>query len=129
MSTAQPKPAAPSLPSLPNWQPIGAASALQSAALGLRFELNLHGKPMPAFAVRYEGQAFAYLNQCAHVAMELDWQPGHFFDLEQRYLMCATHGAVYEPTTGVCVAGPCTGKKLIPIQIKELDGTLYAAAP
>ena len=30
---------------------------------------------LPAFVIRHDGQAHAYLNRCAHVAMELDWQP------------------------------------------------------
>lgn len=111
-----------------DWQPIAGVHSLTDEAAGLRFEIDYRGKVTPAFVVRYKGQAYAYLNQCAHVAMELDWQPGQFFDIDQRYLMCATHAAMYEPTTGHCVAGPCTGKKLIPLKLKEQDGTLYAAS-
>ena len=113
-----------------DWQPIGTTKDLADAGLGLRFEIQVRGgQTMPAFAVRYQGQPYAYLNQCAHVAMELDWQPGHFFDGDCRYLMCATHAALYEPATGRCVAGPCAGKQLTPLKLKELNGTLYAAAP
>jgi nitrite reductase/ring-hydroxylating ferredoxin subunit len=111
----------------PTWQRVGDAAAVQDGAQGQRFEISYRGRTMPAFAVRYQGQAFAYLNQCAHVAMELDWQPGQFFDGEQRYLICATHAALYEPATGHCVAGPCVGKKLIPLKLKEHNGHLYAA--
>ncbi len=109
------------------WQLVGSAAALQDGPQGVRFEMMGKGGAVPAFVVRYQGQAVAYLNQCAHVAMELDWQPGHFFDNEQRYLICATHAALYEPTTGHCVAGPCIGKKLTPLKLKEHNGHLYAA--
>jgi nitrite reductase/ring-hydroxylating ferredoxin subunit len=27
-------------------------------------------------------------------------------------LVCANHGAKFEPHTGVCVGGPCVGKRL-----------------
>jgi nitrite reductase/ring-hydroxylating ferredoxin subunit len=33
---------------------------------------------VPAFAVRFEGRVYAYLNRCAHVPIELDWLPGRF---------------------------------------------------
>ena len=34
--------------------------------------------------------------------MEMDWQPNRFFDDTGRWLLCATHGAVYQPDTGEC---------------------------
>ncbi len=65
------------------------------------------------FFVRYDGnRPFGYLNQCAHVPMELDWSEGKFFESSGLYLMCATHGAIYEPDTGKCVGGPCRGARL-----------------
>jgi nitrite reductase/ring-hydroxylating ferredoxin subunit len=79
---------------------------------------------LPAFVIQYEHQYFAYLNRCAHVAMELDWNPGEIFDEEQQHLICATHYAVYDPKSGRCLGGPCPkGSKLIalPIFFKE-DG-------
>jgi len=42
-------------------------------------------------------------------APELDWQPGEFFDIAGVYLVCSTHGAIFEPNSGLCVAGPCRG--------------------
>jgi nitrite reductase/ring-hydroxylating ferredoxin subunit len=58
--------------------------------------------------------------------MEMDWQAGQFFDFDAQYLMCATHGALYEPATGLCIAGPCIGKSLEPVPIVFYDNTLYA---
>jgi nitrite reductase/ring-hydroxylating ferredoxin subunit len=57
--------------------------------------------------------------------MEMDWRPGQFFDESGRWLMCATHGALFEPSNGHCVAGPCVGKALIPILCTEQDGVVY----
>ena len=109
------------------WQLIDEAKNLVDGGAGLRFEVASNEQTLPAFVVQYEGQKVAYLNQCAHVAMELDWQHGVFFDLDQRFIMCATHGALYDPESGDCVAGPCPGAKLIPVPLMHLDGHLYAA--
>lgn len=88
------------------------------------FDVNYAGQTCRAFAVRFQGQPHAYLNRCSHVAMELDWQPDRFFDDTGRWLMCATHGAVYEPATGECRGGPCRGG-LFKIELLELDGVIH----
>ncbi len=81
---------------------------------------------LPAFVIQFEDQYFAYLNRCAHVSMELDWNPGEVFDQEQQYLVCATHYAVYEPRTGSCIQGPCPkGAKLISLPITIKEGVIY----
>ena len=86
---------------------ICASRELVDSGRGVRFEIEYFGEAAPAFAVRYRGRAHAYLNRCAHVAMELDWQEGVFFDADGRDLVCATHGALYEPSSGRCLGGPC----------------------
>ena len=81
---------------------------------------------LPAFVIRYDGQAHAYLNRCAHVAMELDWQPGQFFTLDKTALICASHDAQYLPDTGECISGPCPhGATLIKLNIEEKDGKIF----
>ena len=59
---------------------ICASAELAEGGRGVRFEAALKGRVRSAFVVRYDGAARAYLNQCAHVPVELDWQPGVFFD-------------------------------------------------
>lgn len=101
-------------------QSICAGDALQDGGNGVRFDVLLGGRRTPAFVVRYGGRVYGYLNQCAHVPMELDWSEGKFFDMTGLYLMCATHGAIYEPDTGRCVGGPCRGASLQPLHVEEL---------
>ena len=92
---------------------ICAASDLLEGGAGVRFTLEQGDhEPLHAFAVRHGGQVRAFLNQCAHVPVELDWQPGEFFDDERRFLVCATHGALYHPGDGRCAGGPCRGRGL-----------------
>jgi nitrite reductase/ring-hydroxylating ferredoxin subunit len=92
---------------------------------GVRFDVDIGGKSRPGFAVRYNGRAHAYLNTCPHMGTELDWQPGEFFDVSGLYLICATHGAVFIPETGLCSAGPCKGMRLIRMPIVENDGSIF----
>ncbi len=123
------------MPDASVWQALPDATGLQDGGAGVRFEVQVkqatHGglsaPTLPAFAVKHGGQVYAYLNQCAHVAMEMDWQAGQFFDFDAQYIMCATHGALYEPATGRCIAGPCVGKQLKPIALHYYDQTLYAS--
>jgi nitrite reductase/ring-hydroxylating ferredoxin subunit len=104
---------------------ICAASALVNSGRGVRFEVEYFGEPAPAFAIRYKGTVHAYLNRCAHVAMELDWQEGVFFDYAGRDLLCSTHGATYDTQTGRCLGGPCNRTPLVKLRVEERDGNVY----
>ncbi|MGO4305416.1 Rieske (2Fe-2S) protein [Cupriavidus sp. RAF12] len=101
------------------------ADELADGGAGVRFTVKVEARKIGAFVVRYDGAAHAYLNQCAHVPMELDWQEGHFFDSTGLYLMCATHGATYAPDTGLCVGGPCRGAALVKLRTEEREGAVY----
>lgn len=104
---------------------IGTSLELVDGGPGLRFTVERHGRLVPAFAIRYRGQVFAYLNECAHVPVELDCQPGEFFDHSKLYLICAMHGALYAPDTGQCLLGRCRGRGLMPVAVREAHGNLY----
>lgn len=86
------------------------------------FEVLAPDGRQSAFAIRFEGRVHAYLNRCRHQPAEMDWQPGRFFDASGRYLICSLHGATYEPSNGLCVAGPCTGARLTPLLVEEHEG-------
>ena len=101
------------------------SAALADSGRGVRFEVEYFGRPAPAFAVRYRGRVHAYLNRCAHVAMELDWQEGVFFDAEGRDLLCSTHGATYDSQSGRCVGGPCNRTPLVKLRVDERNGKVY----
>ncbi len=103
---------------------ICSSAELVDSGDGVRFEVELDGRAEAAFAVRYDGRVHAYLNRCAHMPMELDWKLGRFFDAEGLLLVCSTHGALYAPDTGNCLAGPCTGP-LMRLAIAEREGRVY----
>ena len=104
---------------------ICSSAALEEGGKGMRFTVQTTNGTAPAFAVRFDGKVYAYLNRCAHVPVELDWMDGAFFDYSKLYLICATHGATYLPETGVCVQGPCVGKQLTPLTVEERDGQIF----
>jgi nitrite reductase/ring-hydroxylating ferredoxin subunit len=84
-----------------------------------------YGRPARAFALRFDGTVRAYVNRCAHVPAEMDWQPGEFLDTGRRWILCSIHGAAYEPADGRCVGGPCGRGRLQPIAVEEIDGEVY----
>jgi nitrite reductase/ring-hydroxylating ferredoxin subunit len=98
---------------------------LAEGGKGVRFEVRRENGVEPAFAIRHGGKPFAYTNRCGHVPVELDWQPGEFFDYSGLYLICATHGALYAPETGRCVTGRCAGKGLQSIPVREHSGKIF----
>lgn len=104
---------------------ICVSAALEEGGKGVRFPLTAGGENATGFAVRYNGTAHAYLNRCAHVPIELDWNEGQFFESSGLFLMCSTHGAIYAPETGRCEGGPCRGGRLRPITVMERDNQIF----
>jgi len=76
------------------------------------------------FVIRWRGALRAYRNRCPHAGSPIDWPENRFFDLSGEYLMCGTHGAVFRPEDGVCIAGPCGGRALAPVPIREEAGSI-----
>ena len=101
------------------------SAALPERGTGIRFTIAAAGGEEKGFAVRHGGTVCAYVNRCPHLGTELDWQPGEFFELTGLYLVCSTHGALFEPRTGYCVAGPCRGASLEPLEVRERDGRVF----
>ena len=91
---------------------------------GVRFAIDASGDEK-GFVVRHMGRVAGFVNRCPHVGTELDWNPGEFFEETGLYLICSTHGALFEPNNGYCVAGPCRGASLQPLEIGERDGGVY----
>jgi len=118
---------------------ICASDALIDGENGFRFQIRTSDiadrvggvdhrldETLPAFLIRYDSVAHAYLNRCAHVAMELDWQPGQFFTQDKTAIICASHDAQYEPSTGACISGPCPrGATLVKLDVEEKNGQIF----
>ena len=80
------------------------------------------------FVVNFDGDYYAYVNHCIHAGTPLDWWPNEFFSDDRRFLMCGTHGSLYDPGTGKCAGGPCTGGSLFPLHVEVASGRLIVTA-
>jgi len=101
---------------------ICASDQLVDGGDGVRFEASIGGRTEPAFVVRFDGQVYAYVNRCAHIGYEMDWQPGKFFDADGLRLVCAVHGWSYEPDTGRAPGGYAA---LTRLPVEEREGAVF----
>jgi nitrite reductase/ring-hydroxylating ferredoxin subunit len=86
------------------------------------FQFERGGVKHEGFVARFQGKVVAYENVCRHLPIALDAGDGQFFDPERKHFFCQSHGAIYEPLTGLCVRGPCEGAKLKPVTVREHGG-------
>lgn len=80
-------------------------------------------------AVRWGDRVFGWINSCPHVGVPLNMEPDQFLDFTGNYLLCSYHGAIFVPTTGRCIRGPCKGQSLRPFSLSVSDGMVVASAP
>lgn len=93
------------------------------------FELENDGQPVNVFVVHKDGNFYAYINSCPHTGVMLEWLENEFLDIENNFIQCSTHGALFEINSGHCVAGPCAGDHLTPIKHHIRDNDLYIDLP
>lgn len=93
-----------------------------------RFELPEHPYGYSLCLVHVDGVVAAYINSCPHTDAPMDWSPGEFLTSNGRYIQCSLHGALFEPDTGACVAGPCRGDQLRMVPTVIDSGIVYLDA-
>jgi nitrite reductase/ring-hydroxylating ferredoxin subunit len=109
-----------------SWRCIGGAlQPGQTAA----FHLARAGRAVPAFIVNHRGRHYAYVNRCPHAGTALDERRNDFWSADGRHLECGTHGAVFEPETGICVEGPCPGARLTGLVVGRDGDALIVTCP
>jgi len=76
--------------------------------------------PLRGFVVRVGAEIRGYVNDCPHAHHPLNLLPHRFLTADGALIVCASHGALFEKLTGVCVAGPCAGAYLrsVPLLIE-----------
>lgn len=85
--------------------------------------------PFRGFVVRRRGGVFAYANVCPHRGHPLNLEPDGFLLPDGSLLRCASHGALFVPENGLCIAGPCAGRRLTPLECRISDGLVLVRAP
>jgi len=82
-----------------------------------------------AFLVNYQGTFHAYVNRCRHMTTPLDFVRYQFLTEDGRHLVCLTHGALYDPDSGLCVEGPCKGLALYRLPVLVEQGEVLVGCP
>lgn len=104
-----------------------------AAAVGpggtLTFRLRCGGRVVDGFVVNHDGAHRAWVNRCPHAGTTLDLWPNEFYTEDGRSLVCATHGALFDPLSGTCTAGPCAGDALEPLPLRRDGDDLVVRCP
>ena len=79
------------------------------------------------FVTRVGGVVAGWVDRCPHAAMPLAVIPDRYLTRDGDLILCASHGALFRPTDGFCVGGPCAGQALTPWPVRiEADAVIVA---
>lgn len=85
--------------------------------------------PFRGFLVQVEGRLRAYANVCPHKQHPLNLMDDEFLVPGEKLLRCASHGALFEPESGLCVFGPCAGRTLTALECRVENGQVLVKVP
>jgi nitrite reductase/ring-hydroxylating ferredoxin subunit len=88
-------------------------------------EIDAGPPPLEVIVIRRDGDWIGYYNRCRHMAVPLNMLATVFVAGEA--LVCDHHGARFRVGDGYCTTGPCKGESLIPVALRERDGTIVVA--
>jgi len=72
-----------------------------------------------------DGEPRAYLNRCRHLPIPIDAGSRQYLTQDRQHLLCGTHGALFRPDDGMCVAGPCLNLALEALPIEREGDALF----
>lgn len=82
------------------------------------------------FVVRRGDRLYGWRNFCPHYGHDqMAWRKDDYLTHDGARIVCGAHGAEYEIETGICVAGPCIGKRLIAVPLELRAGKVFIAGP
>ena len=82
---------------------------------------HLYGEAREIFPIvvaRKGERLYAYVNVCPHQFLPLDGYQGEFLTDDGDHLYCMQHGAVFRLDDGVCIEGPCGGRRLLAFAVE-----------
>ena len=92
--------------------------------------VDLNGEefpPLTALLVREGDVVHAFLNRCPHAGRPLNFGSGGFLTPDSEFLQCHAHGALFEKSTGLCIAGPCVEDSLRRLPVAVVAGEVRLA--
>lgn len=90
------------------------------------FQIKRSRRLVDLFVVHKDGQFHAYLNSCPHTGVNLEWLEDQFLDMDNAFIQCATHDALFDIESGLCLAGPCVDDHLKIVSLEIRDGIIFA---
>lgn len=91
----------------------------------VKFKFRREGISRDGFAALYQGEVIVYENLCRHIPISIDYGDNRFFTGDGQHIICQTHGAMYDPKTGLCTQGPCEGASLFKIPFELRNGEIW----
>jgi len=85
---------------------------------------DVPGWPFKVILVREGAQVHGWRDLCPHYAggTAMAWKRDAYLNGARSHLACHAHGAWFEKDTGICVQGPCIGKRLTRVPLRIDDG-------
>ena len=91
------------------------------------FTIGAGDWPLRGFVVRVGDAVHGYVNRCPHAGHPLNLLPDRFLTPDGALIQCSSHGALFEKSTGRCVAGPCPGRSLTRVALEIRYGYVLLA--
>src|SRR5213592_415269 len=91
----------------------------------VKFKFRRDGISRDGFVALFQERVIVYENVCRHLPLTIDYGDNRFFTGNGQEIICKTHGAIYEPLTGLCVEGPCKGASLFKVPFEIRDGKIW----
>jgi nitrite reductase/ring-hydroxylating ferredoxin subunit len=111
----------------PEWQVCRRSQLGDPGARG--FEVGGGTWPFRGFVLQKAGALRAFANICPHLSHPLDMLPDEFFAQDSELLKCMSHGALFDPESGLCLVGPCAGESLLELQCRTDGDAVWVSAP
>lgn len=85
------------------------------------FVLEIGGRYFHGFVVRRGEQVHGFVDRCPHMGVPLAHELDDYMAPYGGLIACGWHGALFRVEGGLCVAGPCTGARLMawPVEIEN----------
>ncbi len=91
------------------------------------FTLGAGQWPLRGLVVRQGERVSGFVNCCPHARHPLNRLPDRFLTRDDALILCASHGALFEKTNGLCIAGPCAGESLERVPLEVVGGYVLLA--
>ncbi len=80
---------------------------------------------LSVFIVKQHDTIRVYQNRCPHLGTPLEFTPDTFLTHDGNWILCSTHGALFDKREGKCIQGPCIGKSLTAYDAHIHEDGLY----